>query len=61
MGDLPVQFRKLTYENVRVSIAANRTPVVEVVGKLTITAHKEIGFQTRPSQTVVTASSTISS
>ena len=44
----------LTNDNVCVPVAADGTPVVEVVGKLSVTADHEIWLQSRTYETVVT-------
>ena len=46
-------------QQMRVPVAADRSPVIEVEGELAIPTNHEVGFQPRPCQTVVATGSSI--
>ena len=49
---LPVQFGKPAHEHVRVAVAADRAPVIEVKGELPVSAHHEIRLEACAGQAV---------
>src|ERR1035437_6543165 len=58
---LPFQLRKLTDQNVGVAIDPGRPPVIEMVGKLAVSTHHQVGLESRAGQAVVASRPTVSS
>src|SRR5262245_50125152 len=52
---LPLELREFAHEHVRVPVAADRAPVVEVERELRVAADHEVRLQTRARQRVVSA------
>src|SRR3990172_8325516 len=58
---LPFQLRQLADQDVGIAIHSGRPPVIEMVGKLAVSTHHQIGLEPHSGQAVVATGPTVSS